>query len=208
MADFAILDEIDDPQVADQMTEALMEELRENGAGAFAASAPEWFRPGDSEVASALGDGDASKGRMGLISDARTKDLVTIYSTIDGEPRHINTYMLAKTIRKKRADGRPAFTMKPVVQYLPGTLKCMLHPESDLRELCDRIGLRHRSCSMDNIRTKLDQRLHMEHRHRQEWAAIAEYQAELEKEEEREFRRALLSGQIAQPASPAKGKAS
>lgn len=175
------------PEIDAQLSEALMAELQENGMEGLKA-APDWYQ--DSEMG-AINGGEP----VGLIGDVRTRDRVTVYSTIDGEPRHILIYMLAKVIRKKRADGKPAFSVSQTIPYMEGSMPCMLHESYPDRALWDSIGLRYRTCSMDGIATGMDQQLHMEHRHQQEWKTIVRYREELEKEEERDFRRALLANQ-------------
>src|SRR5690554_5423069 len=74
-------------------------------------------------------EGDA----QGLTSNTDAK--VTVYSTIDGEPREILRIDAERVLGKRRSDGTPAFWMPGLPgdrpPYFQGFIKCMLHPEFD-----------------------------------------------------------------------------
>lgn len=198
-SDFALLDE-HDPRIDEQLTEAYVEHIRENGV---ASAQPDWFRPVDADIADALGDGDPSQARYGVISDRRTKEFVRLYSNLDGEPRDILVYMLKGAVKKRLPDGRPAFSRTQPEWYRKGEFKCWLHPESAERALVQQVGIT-RTCPAAHIKTKLDQELHMQHRHKQEWGQIERHKADERLADEREWQRAILERLAPAAAAPAR----
>lgn len=112
-------------------------------------------------------------------------DRVVIYHVETGEPREILVNMLAKTLRKKGADGKPAFSMSPGKEYKQGTFKCELHAEHPLWRTLDRdeVGLAGIFCESGHLASAFHVRRHMEHKHGDEAKVLAEYRAQSEKAE-------------------------
>ena len=74
-------------------------------------------------------------------------------------------------LQKTREDGTYVFTtQKPEFERYYGELKCLLHADDPNRETYDRMGLA--TCTKDNLTASHDLRVHMEKRHRREWATI------------------------------------
>ena len=165
-------------ELSKQLLEAQVETLRSGGFKSF--------KTGDSEIDA------ATEGGMGIMST--NDDRKTIYDTATGEPRDIPLTMLAKTLAKKR-DGRPAFSLAPVREFVRGNVMCYLHPDHpDYPELA-KIGLGGKVCGggetnpAAHLASEFDRDLHMQHRHSREWAVLKEHRARMEREEDRRLRR-------------------
>jgi hypothetical protein len=132
-------------------------------------------------------------GSMQMTSDPGSRDRVTLYSTIDGLPSHVLVNMLGRKLEQKLPDGRPAWSRTQTVPYKPGEMKCLLHAEHPRRAELDGIGLAGKTCTKSNIRSVFEVRQHMLHRHQQEWAVMEEARQAAEREEERQFRMAMIA---------------
>lgn len=161
--------------------------------------------PGEAPMADGalLSETDAI-GSMQMTSDPGSRDKITLYSTIDGMPSDVLVNMLAKKLQQKLPDGRPAWSEKPTMPYKTGKMLCLLHADSPRREELDGIGLAGKTCTKSNIQSAFEVRQHMLHRHHQEWQVMEEARAEREREEEREFRRALMAAQTPRRGRPPK----
>lgn len=127
------------------------------------------------------------------------RQMVTIYSVIDGEPISINRKRLEAVMAKKLDDGRDAFVGRSqgVPTYRKGTIKCFLHPESPERPILNEIGLSGISCPAAQLANPHSKRIHAQHRHKQEWEAYMDYLNSQERDEDREQRRMQLEATLA-----------
>lgn len=102
---------------------------------------------------------------------------VTIYSTTDGEPISVPEYMVRAALSATRLDGEPRFVSRKgdAPEYKLGDIKCFLHPESPERPILAKIGLSGATCPAAHLASGHAKRLHAEHRHKHEWAALQEY---------------------------------
>lgn len=120
-----------------------------------------------------------------------------VYDQIDGDRSKVNNNMLNQALRKLHPEtGKVMFSTrpplkdgKPVVPFA-GSVKCRLHPEDPERALWDQMGFQ--VCETANLRKEYDRTRHMETRHKQEWKAIKEREADIEKQEQKAERKALL----------------
>ncbi|KKL57774.1 hypothetical protein LCGC14_2232040 [marine sediment metagenome] len=114
---------------------------------------------------------------------------VTVYSIEDGRPVAVPAYMLGPVMTKTLEDGRFMFVSRAedAPEYKLGTVKCFLNPDSPMREIVEAVGLGAIKCLKVTLRSEHSKRMHGQHRHKQEWAAVQEY-LEDRKEEKREAR--------------------
>ena len=116
---------------------------------------------------------------------------VYVWDNQTGERSTINRNMLQTQLQKRRPDGSRIFTtIDPKIPVVRGNYKCMLHQKHEDRKNWEHIVFIY--CKKENLRNPYEVRRHMEKRHPQEWKAIQEEITRKEKEEEREFRRALV----------------
>ena len=124
-------------------------------------------------------------------TELKSAGYVYIYDTKTNERSLCNNNMLAQHLRKKRPDGSYVFTtQKPKVAPIRGTMECLLHPNSPKRAHYDELGLP--VCRKSNLTSPFQVTRHMQKRHKVEWATIEAERLAVEKEEEREFRRAVM----------------
>lgn len=143
-------------------------------------------------------------GSMRMASDPGSRDRITLYSTETGMPSTILVNMLANKLGQKLPNGQPAWSRTQEVQYQVGTMLCLLHADHPRRAEFDAIGLSGKTCPKSNIPSAFEVRQHMTHTHRQEWAVIEEAREQAEREEEREFRRALIAQSAPRRGRPPK----
>jgi len=105
------------------------------------------------------------------------RNLVTIYSVLDGEPISIPEYMVAGVLGKALPDGSPMFSehAEDAPEYKRGQVKCFLHPDSPDRPILERAGLAGKTCVAGNLAGGYAKRIHGQHRHKQEWEAYQDY---------------------------------
>ena len=105
------------------------------------------------------------------------RNLVTIYSMVDGEPIQIPEYMVEAAMSKTLPDGGPMFTndAADAPEYKLGQTKCFLHPDSPDRPILERAGLAGKTCVAGNLAGGYAKRIHALHRHKQEWEAYQDY---------------------------------
>ena len=128
------------------------------------------------------------KGSMNRIVDsAEFEDKLPIYSTIDGSPSYVQIAMIPKMLLKKHKNdpevppelvGRPAFSLRPSMEWNLPDFLCPLHPDAPEREYYDSIGLRGRICRKATLASEFDQMLHFKNKHIQSWR-IAERAREM-----------------------------
>lgn len=180
-----------DATVTEQLIEARVADLQESKDHGYSGT----FNPGDSDVSQLI----AAPGRItSTIGDAPVGK-VTVYSTQDGEPRVINTNMLAKTLKKKLPDGKRAFVVKdpdtgmlsgPVPQYELGQVPCWFNPKSErYAEMSEVPGLKGFSCASEHLASEFDAEQHAKNRHSRRYQMAKDYLERREREEERAIRR-------------------
>ena len=145
----------------------------------------------DAETAQEPGDWKAKQnigGTEGISMTAlelQSAGYVYVYDNKTGDRSLVNRNMLQQQLLKTREDGTYVFTtQKPEFERYYGELKCLLHPDDPNRELYDRMGLA--TCTKDNLTASHDLRVHMEKRHRREWATIDGERKEEERLRERD----------------------
>ena len=123
-------------------------------------------------------------GEIVFLDISPQRRLVTVYSTLDGEPIPVPAYMLQYVMDSRLPDGQFRFTSDAtkVPEYKLGEIKCFLHSESPERPILDQIGLAGKTCPAAHLPNSYSKRLHAEHRHRKEWAAYQDYLGEKERE--------------------------
>ena len=138
--------------------------------------------PGNMKQGAVVGN---SNGMAMTATELQSAGWVYVYSTRTGDRSTVNRNMLEQQLQKKFEDGSYAFTTrKPEgIEPAKGKIKCMLHKDDPNRGLYDTWGLPY--CRKANIVASHDLRIHMEKRHRREWATIDGERQELEKQEEK-----------------------
>lgn len=131
---------------------------------------------------------------------------MTIYSTLTGEPRDVPLYMLPKTMRKKRADGKLAFasTQNEALPWKQGDVPCYLNPKHPRYAECVAMGIVSEPCPAEHLASMYSQGVHMKNRHRQEWATITENDRLLREEDERADRKAMADAARQAVEAPAR----
>ena len=125
------------------------------------------------------------------IEEMESAGWVTVWDKFTGEPSKVNRNMLAAQLLKVNDDGLRCFTtIKPAIEPWRGSTPCMLHPDSEDRSAYDRMGLP--VCKSGNLASEFQMRLHMEHRHKNEWAQLQDIEQQKVDEEERLVRQALI----------------
>jgi len=120
---------------------------------------------------------------------------VFIYDTLTHEKSMCRRTNLAHKLKLKRPDGSSVFTtVKPTKLPKRGTLKCMLHPD-ERKPLYDDWGFP--TCMKSNLTSPFQVRRHMQKRHKQEYEAIKEEDARIERDKERQLRETIIGN--AQP---------
>ena len=113
-----------------------------------------------------------------------------VYDTRTHERSLCRKNNLRHLLNLKREDGSSVFTtVKPKELPKRGVLKCMLHPD-ERADIYDTWGFP--VCKKSNLTSPFQVRRHMRSRHKQEYEAIKEEEARLEKQKERELREAIL----------------
>jgi len=125
------------------------------------------------------------------IEEMESAGWVTVWDKFTGEPSKVNRNMLAAQLLKVNDEGVRCFTtVKPAIEPWRGSTLCMLHPDSEDRSAYNRMGLP--VCKSGNLASDFQMRLHMQHRHKNEWAQIQDIEQQKVDEEERLVRQALI----------------
>ena len=125
------------------------------------------------------------------IEEMESAGWVTVWDKFTGEPSKVNRNMLAAQLLKVNDEGVRCFTtVKPAIEPWRGSTLCMLHPDSEDRSSYDRMGLP--VCKSGNLASEFQMRLHMQHRHKNEWAQLQDIEQQKVDEEERLVRQALI----------------
>jgi len=126
---------------------------------------------------------------------------VYIWDTRTADRSVCNRNMLQTTLGKLRKDGSRVFTtIKPDFEPRGGQHKCLLHASDENREEYDALGSP--VCTKDNLDSPYQVTRHMETRHPQEAATIADINATAAREEDREFQRILIQAAARGAALP------
>jgi len=124
--------------------------------------------PGNMKPGAVVGN---SNGMTMTAAELQSAGYVYVYDNRTGDRSVVNRNMLEQQLGKRRDDGTYAFTTtKPEFERQYGHLKCLLHKDDPNREEYDRMGLAY--CTKDNLTASHDLRVHMQKRHRREWATI------------------------------------
>ncbi|MDZ4250918.1 MAG: hypothetical protein U0990_12655 [Candidatus Nanopelagicales bacterium] len=119
--------------------------------------------------------------------------MVTLYSMMDGEPVQIRQNIMEQVLNKPMRNpdgslvpGKFMFTahQSSAPEYIKGTTKCVLHPQSEERETLRAIGLGGAQCPSDSLGNDYAKEIHAEHRHKQEWRM---YMREIAKRESKKY---------------------
>jgi hypothetical protein len=122
---------------------------------------------------------------------------VYIYDTKTHEQSVCRRNNLRHKLSLKREDGSLIFTtVKPKTLPKRGTLKCMLHPDERKPEYDD-WGFP--VCRKSNLTSPFQVRRHMQKRHKQEYEAIKEEEARIEKDKERQLRETIIASAKPEP---------
>lgn len=137
--------------------------------------------------------GDTDLPAPMTVSELRSAKYYYIYSTETGDRVPCLGYMLGQKLRQRLPNGKFRFSVsKPDFEPIRGTTKCMLHPDDPNRIRYNGLGFR--TCQKSNLMNPHQLRLHMQHRHKQEWETLEEERKERERGEDRQLQR-LLVGQ-------------
>jgi hypothetical protein len=132
------------------------------------------------------------------IADVESAGYVRVWDVRTREMSLVNRNLLRSQLGKKDDRGRTVFTtVDPKILPARGALKCPLHPQSPERKDMDRFGFV--ACTKANLKTRIDVRTHMQHRHHREYEALEEDRRNQIESEERQVRQTII-GRNAQPA--------
>lgn len=136
---------------------------------------------------------------VGTESGTSASEKVTVYSTVDGRESHVFLHQLKGVLKMRLPNGKPMYWVEGMDErdrpphYQHGTLKCLLHPKHENREMYDQIGLQGRFCNLTdpekgkaNLRSEMDVDAHMRICHRQEYQIIKDNEARIERMKDRE----------------------
>lgn len=178
--------------IEDQLIEARVAEIRETRDHGMTST----FDAGD------IAEYAATKPTL----KSNEGDKVTIVSTIDGEPREIPSLMLAKTLKKKRPDGKRAFEMVdpatgrltgPVPEFIGGSVPCWFNPKSEKwASLQDIAGLKGFQCPSESLASEFDAEMHCKNRHSRRYGVAVDAFARREREEERALQRQSIDAML------------
>ena len=151
--------------------------------------------PGELTRNPVIHKGDERQPAPMTVKEISSAGYVYIWETDTYEKVPVLYYMLAQKLRQRRPDGSFRFTtIDPHKQPKRGTIKCMLHEESENRKHYDELGFR--TCPKSNITNPYQLTQHMKKRHPQEWAAIEQESKAKEREEDRSLQKLLLAQQL------------
>ena len=125
--------------------------------------------PGNMKIGTPIGN---ANGIQMTATELRSAGYVYVYNVRTGDRSTVNRNMLEQQLSKTFEDGTYAFTTRKPEGLEPskGKIKCMLHADDPNREKYNSMGLP--VCRKANIVASHDLRIHMEKRHRREWATI------------------------------------
>ena len=118
---------------------------------------------------------------------------VVVYHRRTREPSVIMYDALAKQLKKVDPDTKElAFQLeRPATPPYRGTLKCLLHADDPDRPKYDQFGFA--VCRKSNLPSNYQRELHMQRKHKAEWAAMQRDRGDRERAERLEFQRLVLA---------------
>jgi len=139
--------------------------------------------PGTMRRGSVVGN---SNGMAMTATELSSAGWVYVYNVRTGDRSTVNRNMLEQQLLKRFDDGMYAFsTRRPEgIEPVRGKIKCLLHKDDPNRELYAQMGLP--ECRKANLNTSHDLTIHMQKRHRREWASIDGDRKEEEKIKDRD----------------------
>ena len=145
--------------------------------------------------------GDEGQPAPMVVKEISSAGYVWVWETRTFEQLPILSYMLPQKLRERREDGSYRFTtVDPGQKEKKGTYKCLLHAEDPNREHYAEMGFR--TCPAGQLRNEHQVDLHMQKRHKAEWATIKAERDKKEKAEDRALQRLLLASQIKASETP------
>jgi len=142
------------------------------------------------KVGSVISDG-SDDGFPAIVKDMTSAGWVYIYDRKTGERSVCNKNMLSSALKKKRGNEFVFTTIKPSIEPVRGTHKCMLHPDNKNRKHYDEMGLP--VCMKSNLTSPFQVTRHMQKRHKVEWATIQSEIQEQKEQRDRDFQERMLS---------------
>ena len=143
--------------------------------------------------------GDGEQPAPMVVSKISNAGYVYVWDSRTFEKVPVLYYMLGQVLRQRRKDGSYRFTVRnPNEPPKRGTFKCLLHAEDPNRKRYDELGFP--VCPADHMPSSHQVKLHMQKKHKAEWAAIEDEKKDRERQEDREFQKMLITK--ASPASP------
>lgn len=119
------------------------------------------------------------------ISEVTGPGWVFLYNTMTGEQIRVNRWNLRDALKKTHDDpmhpeymGRPLFATKRTKKRVLGANRCLLHPKDPDAALYQSWGLP--VCLSEHLASPFQVTQHMNHKHKNEWAAIQEYRSKRE----------------------------
>ena len=186
-----------DQTTREQLLEARIRELEEASRDGFVGT----FNPSDVDGLLAAPGKITSvlSGEYGGGQDVPVGKTI-VYSTIDGEPRPINTNMLAKTLAKKipgtnkrafvHPDPETGRLPQDIPTYERGTVPCWFNPKSERFAELHRIpGLTTFECASEHLASEFDAEQHVKNRHSRRYGMAVDFLERKEREDERAIRR-------------------
>ena len=159
--------------------------------------------PGTAIKGQVIHSGDDTLESPMIGKDITSAGYVYVYDTETGDRSVINRNMLLPQLKKKKPNGKPAFTViDPHIKQVKGSCKCMLHPDDPKRAYYDTLGLP--VCKKSNLTSPFQVRRHMQKRHKQEWETIQEETRLIKEEEEKAFQRLIIQQSQGAKAIPRK----
>lgn len=141
-------------------------------------------------TAEVIHQGDAAQPAP-MVMTVQDEGLCIIYESTTGEPVTCLRYMLSTLLQAKNKDGSRRFVTSTSKIPYRGSLKCLLHAENPERQHYNELGLP--VCRKSNLTAPYMIEQHMKRRHPTAWAIIERERMDVEKEEQRQYDRGLLS---------------
>ena len=122
-----------------------------------------------------------------------------LYSMEDGSEVSVFRYRVDDYLGRTFPNGQPRFTAdkSKAPQFIQGSSKCFLHPQSDEAEVVRMLGIG-KTCSAEKLPNSVfARRRHAEKKHKEEWRIYSEHIREQEQEAWREEQRQQTAAMVA-----------
>jgi hypothetical protein len=116
-----------------------------------------------------------------------SNNLVVVYDRVTGVPSHVLPYMKADVLLMRNPDGELRFSETQDVQPFVGTFICRLNPKHPNYAFVRNVGISV-MCKRENLASAMDERMHMQYYHKQEFATLQDAAVEQAREDERKWR--------------------